>query len=122
MDGVFGPLYSYGVKVLLNLYNHNGFVAENVGGLRNANDGKAFTKILDELKKAGKYGYTVTHTYTNLKNMVFHKHAINYYRRHPKRYQLVHTVYHPQHHADIDNTCEKQLKNRLFLYDALNND
>ena len=41
MDGVFGPLYSYGVKVL-NLYNPQWFVAENVGGLRNANDGKAY--------------------------------------------------------------------------------
>lgn len=50
MDGVFGPLYSYGVKVL-NIYNPIWFVAENVGGLRNANDGKAFTKIIDELKK-----------------------------------------------------------------------
>ena len=58
MDGVFGPLYSYGVKVL-NIYNPQWFVAENVGGLRNANDGKAFTKILDELKRAGKHGYTI---------------------------------------------------------------
>lgn len=29
------------------------FLAENVGGLRNANDGKAFTKIMDELKATG---------------------------------------------------------------------
>lgn len=28
-------------------------LAENVGGLKNANDGKAFTKILDEMRKAG---------------------------------------------------------------------
>ena len=28
-------------------------MAENVGGLRNANDGKAFTKILDEMRAAG---------------------------------------------------------------------
>ena len=59
MNGVFGPLYSYGVKVL-NIYNPIWFVAENVGGLRNANDGKAFTKIIGELKKAGTHGgYTV---------------------------------------------------------------
>ena len=45
MDGVYGPLYSYGVKVL-KLYQPQWFLAENVGGLRNANDGKAFTKIL----------------------------------------------------------------------------
>ena len=52
MDGVFGPLYSYGVKVLKQ-YQPMWFLAENVGGLRNANDGKAFTKILDEMRKAG---------------------------------------------------------------------
>lgn len=52
MDGVYGPLYSYGVKVL-KLYKPQWFLAENVGGLRNANDGKAFTKILDEMRAAG---------------------------------------------------------------------
>ena len=52
MDGVFGPLYSYGVKALKQ-FNPDWFLAENVGGLRNANDGKAFSKILTELKNAG---------------------------------------------------------------------
>ena len=52
MDGVYGPLYSYGVKVLKQ-YHPRWFLAENVGGLRNANDGKAFTKILDEMRSAG---------------------------------------------------------------------
>ncbi len=52
MNGVYGPLYSYGIKVL-KLYRPQWFLAENVGGLRNANDGTAFTKILDEMKHAG---------------------------------------------------------------------
>lgn len=52
MDGDFGPLYSYGVKVL-KLYKPKWFLAENVGGLRNANEGKAFSKILDEMRAAG---------------------------------------------------------------------
>lgn len=52
MDGDFGPLYSYGVKVL-KLYRPKWFLAENVGGLRNANEGKAFSKILDEMRAAG---------------------------------------------------------------------
>ena len=52
MDGVYGPLYSYGVKVL-NIQKPQWFLAENVGGLRNANEGKAFTKILEEMKTAG---------------------------------------------------------------------
>ena len=52
MNGVYGPLYSYGVKALKQ-FNPIWFLAENVGGLRNANDGKAFTKIISELKDAG---------------------------------------------------------------------
>lgn len=52
MEGVYGPLYSYGVKVL-KLYKPQWFLAENVGGLKNANEGKAFTKILEEMRAAG---------------------------------------------------------------------
>jgi len=51
-DGTFGPLYTYGVKVL-NLYHPQWFLAENVGGLRSANEGNAFTKIQEDLKAAG---------------------------------------------------------------------
>ena len=56
MDGVYGPLYSYGVKVLKK-FEPDWFLAENVSGLRNANDGKAFQKIRSELESAG---YTLT--------------------------------------------------------------
>lgn len=52
MDGVYGPLYSYGIKAL-NLFKPKWFLAENVGGLRNANDGKAFEQILSEMHSAG---------------------------------------------------------------------
>ncbi|AWC59310.1 DNA cytosine methyltransferase [Bacillus cytotoxicus] len=48
LDGVFGPLYSYGVKVLRE-YKPKFFVAENVGGLQSANEGQAFIQILKEL-------------------------------------------------------------------------
>lgn len=52
MDGTFGPLYSYGVKAL-KIFRPQWFLAENVSGLQNANEGKAFTKILEELRGAG---------------------------------------------------------------------
>lgn len=56
--GDFGPLYKSGVAVL-NEKQPDWFVAENVGGIRSANEGKAFDLILDELADAGP-GYTVT--------------------------------------------------------------
>jgi DNA (cytosine-5)-methyltransferase 1 len=52
MNGVYGPLYSYGVKALKK-FKPVWFLAENVGGLRNANDGRAFATILSELREAG---------------------------------------------------------------------
>lgn len=52
LNGTFGPLYSYGVKVLKE-YQPKFFVAENVGGLQSANEGKAFIQILTELKECG---------------------------------------------------------------------
>ena len=51
-DGTFGPLYSYGIKIL-KIHQPQWFLAENVGGLRSANEGKAFKKILQDMKDAG---------------------------------------------------------------------
>lgn len=52
MDGVYGPLYSYGVKALKR-FKPQWFLAENVGGLRSANEGKAFEKILSDMRDTG---------------------------------------------------------------------
>ncbi len=57
-DGEFGPLYTYGVKVL-DKHKPKFFVAENVGGLSSSNEGKAFRKILADLSRAGN-GYVLT--------------------------------------------------------------
>lgn len=51
-DGDFGPLYTYGIQVLEN-YRPQWFIAENVGGLQSANDGRAFIKILMDMTNAG---------------------------------------------------------------------
>lgn len=52
LDGHFGPLYSYGVRAL-ELFQPQWFLAENVGGIRTANEGKAFERIQDELAETG---------------------------------------------------------------------
>lgn len=51
-EGVFGPLYSYGVRILKS-HKPDWFLAENVGGLRSANEGTAFQVIMEDLKAAG---------------------------------------------------------------------
>lgn len=57
-EGKYGPLYTYGVKVL-NEHKPKWFLAENVGGLQSANDGEAFKKIINDLSEAGS-GYELT--------------------------------------------------------------
>lgn len=60
LDGTFGPLYQYGVKALKE-FQPQWFLAENVGGIASANEGRAFTQILSDLEACG---YTlVTHKY-----------------------------------------------------------
>lgn len=51
-NGTYGPLYTYGVKALKK-YHPLWFLAENVGGLQSANEGKAFEKIKEDLIAAG---------------------------------------------------------------------
>lgn len=51
-NGNYGPLYTYGVAVLKK-FNPMWFLAENVGGLKSANEGNAFQKILKDLKDCG---------------------------------------------------------------------
>lgn len=50
--GKFGPLYTYGISVLLQ-YKPKWFLAENVGGIQSANAGVAFKRILRDMENAG---------------------------------------------------------------------
>ena len=52
LDGSFGPLYSYGVEYLQH-HQPMWFIAENVGGLSSANEGRAFELIKQKLNEAG---------------------------------------------------------------------
>lgn len=58
LEGEFGPLYLYGVKAL-NLHKPKVFVAENVGGLKNVNNGGVFKKIIQDLENSGN-GYNLS--------------------------------------------------------------
>lgn len=59
LDGKYGGLYRYGIK-LLNHHQPSVFVAENVGGLEGANEGKAFVQILKAMEEAGEFGFNIT--------------------------------------------------------------
>ena len=58
ISGSFGPLYTYGIKII-NRLKPSVIFAENVGGITSANEGKAFQAILEDLAHAGD-GYELT--------------------------------------------------------------
>lgn len=119
MDGVYGPLYSYGVKAL-NIFKPMWFLAENVGGLRNANDGKAFAKIINELKMAG---YKITpHLYK------FEQYGIPQARHRliivgiREDINIVYKVPSTLPYINIDNTCRTAIETPPIPIDAYNNE
>lgn len=61
-NGEFGPLYTYGLKVI-NYFQPKCFIAENVGGIASADKGKAFSKILSDFENAGNGYRLTTHLY-----------------------------------------------------------
>ncbi len=119
MNGVYGPLYSYGVKAL-KLFSPQWFLAENVGGLRNANEGKAFTKILAELRDAG---YTITpHLYK------FEEYGIPQARHRiiivgiKNDIDITYHVPSPAPYAGIDNRCSTAINIPPIPENAPNNE
>lgn len=119
MDGVYGPLYSYGIRVL-NIYHPQWFLAENVGGLRNANDGKAFTKILEEMRAAG---YTL---YPNLYK--FETYGIPQARHRiiivgiRNDIDVVFRIPSNTPYTNLDNSCRTAIEVPPIPADAANND
>jgi len=118
MDGAFGPLYSYGVSVL-NKFQPKWFLAENVGGLRNANDGSAFAKILDEMHKAG---YIVTpHLYKFEQYGVPQaRHRIIIVGIHKDINDVVFRV--PSSNGYLPKTCKQAIEEPPIPKDAANNE
>lgn len=119
MDGVYGPLYSYGIKAL-KLFKPIWFLAENVGGLRNANEGKAFAKILNEMREAGY-------------KLVPHLYKFEDYGVPQARHRIIivgirndiDIQYHvpsPVPYKSIDNTCRNAIENPPIPKNAFNNE
>lgn len=95
-------------------------MAENVGGLRNANEGKAFAKILSELRGAG---YTITpHLYK------FEEYGIPQARHRliivgiRNDLNIVYRVPSTEPYKDIDNTCKTAIEVPPIPADASNNE
>lgn len=120
-DGTYGPLYSYGIQVL-RLYKPMWFLAENVGGLRSANQGKAFEKILADMRDAG---------YTVVPNLYkFEEYGVPQARhrviivgiRNDLAGEYQYKVPSTKPYEKVNNTCKYAIENPPILEGALNNE
>lgn len=119
MSGKYGPLYSYGIKVL-KIYRPKWFLAENVGGIRSANNGDAFSKILTDMKAAG---YKLTpHLYK------FEEYGIPQARHRiiivgiREDIEVTYKVPSPEPYSNIDNTCRRAIEEPPIPKDSPNNE
>lgn len=118
-DGTYGPLYTYGVKILKK-YQPDWFLAENVGGLRSANEGNAFAKIQEDLKSAGYKIYP--HLYK------FEQYGVPQARHRviiigiKKDLPYEFKVPSPAPYTNIDNSCRTALEKPPIPENAFNNE
>jgi DNA-methyltransferase (dcm) len=117
LNGTFGSLYEYCVKAL-GVFFPKYFIAENVSGLKNANDGEALTRILDAFCKSGYAIYP-------------HFYQFEHYGIPQKRHRVIivgvrdginvkFEVPSPKPYSHIDNTVKTALDN--IPHNAHNNE
>jgi DNA (cytosine-5)-methyltransferase 1 len=118
-DGTYGPLYTYGVEVLKK-FQPQWFLAENVGGLKSANEGSAFQKILQDLKAAGYKIYPHLYKFEEYGvPQARHRVIIVGIRNNlPFEYKVPSTE--PYKH--LDNKCSTALENPPIPKNAFNNE
>ena len=119
INGTYGPLYAYGVKAV-HFFEPKCFLAENVGGLRNSNDGATFSLILKELFEAGYSVYP--HLYS------FNQYGIPQTRQRiiiigiRKDIDVIFKIPSPKPFETNDISCRKAIENPPIPKDAPNNE
>ncbi len=118
-EGVFGPLYTYGVKVL-ERYHPQWFLAENVGGLKSANDGQAFKQIQEDLAAVGYRLYPNLYKFEDYGvPQARHRVIIVGIRENlPYEFKIPST----RPYRNVDNTCKTAIEVPPIPEDAPNNE
>lgn len=119
MDGVYGPLYSFGVKAL-KMFQPKWFLAENVGGLRNANEGKSFKDILQDLYESGYSVYPHLYKFNNYGVPQSRQRIIIIGIR--KDLDVVYRVPSPVPYSDVDISVRNAIENPPIPKNAVNNE
>lgn len=118
-EGTYGPLYTYGVNVL-HFHKPKWFLAENVGGLKSANEGKAFKKILQDLQEAGYRIYPHLYKFEEYGVPQARHRVIIVGIREDLPFEF--KIPSPLTYKNINNTCRIALEIPPIPADALNNE
>lgn len=118
-NGTFGPLYSYGVEVLKR-FQPQWFLAENVGGIKSANEGNAFQTILADLKAAGYRIYPHLYKFEQYGVPQARHRVIIVGIREDLPFEFKPPS--PALYSEVDNTCKAALENPPIPTNALNNE
>lgn len=118
-DGKFGPLYSYGIKVLKDK-KPLWFLAENVGGLQSANEGKAIQVIFDAMRNAGYRLYPNLYKFEEYGVPQARHRIIIVGIRNDLPYEFLIPSTAP--YANVDVSCRNAIENPPIPADAANNE
>lgn len=119
LDGHYGALYTYGVKVLKK-YKPKWFLAENVSGLQSANEGNAFSLILHDLQKCGYRLYPNLYHFEEYGVPQTRHRVIIVGIREDLPYEF--KVPSPEPYKDVDVSCRNAIENPPIPEDAFNNE
>ena len=119
LDGRYGALYTYGVKVLKK-YRPKWFLAENVSGLQSANEGNAFGMILKDLKDCGYKLYPNLYSFEQYGIPQTRHRVIIVGIRDDLPYEF--RVPSPESYKDADVSCRNAIENPPIEEDAFNNE
>ena len=118
-DGTYGPLYTYGVSVLKS-HKPKWFLAENVGGLKSANEGNAFQKILNDMRAAGYRLYPNLYKFEQYGVPQARHRIIIVGIREDLPYDF--KIPSPEPYSSIDNSCRNALENPPIPVSAPNSE
>ena len=102
------------------MYKPMWFLAENVGGIKSANDGKAFTQIQNDMKAAGYKIYPNLYKFEEYGVPQARHRVIIIGIREDLDYEF--KIPSPELYKDIDNTCKTAIEVPPIPADAPNNE
>lgn len=118
-EGTYGALYTYGINVLRR-YQPLWFLAENVGGLKSANEGGAFAKIKEDMIDCGYRIYPNLYKFEEYGVPQARHRVIIVGIRNDLPYEF--RIPSPEPYAEDDISCKTAIENPPIALDAPNNE